>query len=246
MPERTEKRAELFEHLAELRSRLLRTLAYIAGGMVVAYFLYDPIYELLMRPIMPVLIAHDSKPTFLNIVEPFMLKVQVTLVAGLILVSPLVTLEMWRFISPGLTKSEKRPLRWMVPLSIFLFAAGASLCYWVLPYAFKWFASFLPKDAAIMQSVPANMRFELLMLLAFGCAFELPVVLMLLAQIGIVNSKMLKDNWRYSVVAIAVLAAMFTPSNDVLSMMTMAVPMVILYIASIWLVKLVERKPSRD
>lgn len=246
MAQDTEKRAELIEHLSELRTRLVRSLVYLAGGMIVAYFLYGPIYTALTRPIMPVLTAHHSKPAFLHIIDPFMLKVQVTLVAGLVLVSPLILLEMWGFISPGLTNNEKRPLRWMVPLSVFLFAAGVALCYWVLPYAFRWFASFIPKDAVVMQSIPANMRFVLLMLVAFGCAFELPVVLMLLAQIGIVNSKMLKDNWRYSVVAISILAATFTPSNDVLSMMTMAVPMVILYLSSIWLVKFVEHRPNRD
>jgi len=241
-----EKRAELFEHLAELRARLVRSFAYIAGGMVVAYFLYTPIYRLLTRQMEPVLKAHEGKYLFTSITEPFMLKIHITFVAGLILVSPLVTLEMWRFIAPGLTANERRPMRWMVPLSIFLFLAGGSLCYCILPWAFRWFALFLPDNAVIMQSVPANIRFVLLMLLAFGCAFELPVVLMLLAQVGIINSKMLKDNWRYSVVAIAVLAATFTPSNDVLSMMTMAVPLVILYLASIWLVKLVERKPGRE
>jgi sec-independent protein translocase protein TatC len=241
-----EKRAELFEHLTELRGRLVRSLAYITVGMVAAYFFYKPIYHMLTRQMDPVLKAHGGKYLFTSITEPFMLRMQVSFVAGLILVSPLVTIELWRFISPGLTRNERRPLRWMVPLSIFLFLAGASLCYYILPFAFRWFAAFLPSNAVIMQSVPANIRFVLLMLLAFGCAFELPVVLMLLAQLGIVNSKMLKDNWRHSVVGIAMLAAIFTPSNDVISMATMAVPMVFLYLASIWLVKLVERKPRRE
>jgi len=213
--------------------------------MGVAYYLYDPIYNMLTRQMEPVLNAHGGKYLFTSITEPFTLMLQVTFVAGLILVSPLVIFELWRFVAPGLTAKEKRPLRWMVPLSIFLFAAGAALCYSILPLAFKWFAIFLPKNAVIMQSVPANIRFVLMMLLAFGAGFELPILLMLLAQIGIINSKMLKDNWRYSVVGIAIVAAAVTPSNDVLSMSTMAVPLVLLYLASIWLVKLVERKPSR-
>jgi len=241
-----EKRAELVEHLSELRTRLVRMFAYIAVGMTAAWFLYRPIYNALTRQMEPVLKAHHGKYLFTNITEPFMLKMQVTFVAALIIVLPLITIELWKFVSPGLTKEEKRPLRWTVPLAIFLFALGAGLCYSILPMAFRWFAYYLPSNAELRPSVPATIRFELLMLLAFGCAFELPVVLMLLAQIGIVNSKMLKDNWRYSVVMISIVAATLTPSNDVFSMMAMAIPLAGLYVASIWLVKFVEKKPRKD
>jgi sec-independent protein translocase protein TatC len=241
-----EKRAELVEHLGELRTRLVRSAAYIAGGMLVAWFLYKPIYNALTRQMEPVLKAHQGKYIFTSITEPFLLKMQVTFVAALMIVLPLITIEIWRFISPGLTPDEKKPLRWTVPMAIFLFAGGASLCYYILPFAFRWFAFYLPQNAVIMPSVPATIKFELLMLLAFGCVFELPVVLMLLAQIGIIDSKMLKDNWRYSVVAISILAATITPSNDLFSMATMAIPLVILYLASIWLVKFVEKKPRKE
>lgn len=242
----TERRAELIEHLGELRTRLVRSAIYIGLGMIGAWFLYKPIYNALTRQMEPVLKAHAGKYIFTSITEPFLLKMQVTFVTALILVLPLITIELWRFISPGLMPNEKKPVRWMVPLSILLFAGGTSLCYSILPFAFKWFAYYLPSNAVIMPSVPGTMKFELLMLLAFGCVFQLPVILMLLAQIGIINSKMLKDNWRYSVVAISIIAASITPSNDVLSMATMAVPLCLLYIASIWLVKFVEKKPRKD
>lgn len=214
--------------------------------MAVSWFLYKPIYNALTRQMEPVLKAHQGKYIFTSITEPFLLKMQVTFAASLIIVLPLLIIEIWRFIAPGLTTNEKKPLRWTVPMAIFLFASGASLCYSILPFAFKWFAFYLPANAVIMPSVPATIRFELLMLLAFGCVFELPVVLMLLAQVGIIDSKMLKDNWRYSVVAISILAATITPSNDVFSMATMAIPLVLLYLASIWLVKFVEKKPGRE
>lgn len=240
-----ERRAELIEHLGELRTRLVRSVAYIAVGMIGAWFLYKPIYNALTRQMEPVLKAHQGKYIFTSITEPFLLKMQVTFFTALIITLPLITIEIWRFIAPGLMPNERKPLRWMVPMSIFLFIGGASLCYSILPFAFRWFAYYLPHNAVIMPSVPGTIRFELLMLLAFGCVFELPVVLMVLAQIGIIDSKMLKDNWRYSVVGISILAATITPSNDVLSMLTMAVPLVFLYLASIWLVKLVEKKPRR-
>lgn len=246
MARNPDRRAELVEHLAELRTRLVRSFAYIAVGMVGAWFLYKPIYSALTRQMEPVLKAHEGKYIFTSITEPFLLKMQVTFVAALILVLPLLTIELWRFISPGLMPNEKKPLRWMFPLSIFLFAGGVSLCYSILPFAFRWFAFYLPSNATIMPSVPGTMKFELLMLLAFGCVFELPVVLLVLAQLGIIDSKMLKDNWRYSVVAISIIAATITPSNDVLSMVTMAVPLVLLYLVSIWLVKFVEKKPKKE
>ncbi len=214
--------------------------------MVGTWFLYDRIYGALTRQMAPVLKKTGGKFLFTSITEPFMLRMQVTLVAALILVLPLITLEIWGFISPGLTKNEKRPLRWTVPLAIFLFALGSGLCYSILPMAFKWFACYIPNNAQIMPSVPATLRFEMLMLLAFGCAFELPVVLMLLAQVGIVNSKMLADNWRYSVVAISIIAATITPSNDVFSMLSMAIPLAGLYVVSIWLVKFVEKRPRAE
>jgi sec-independent protein translocase protein TatC len=224
----------------------MRSLAYVGGGMVAAYFFSDWFLKLLTRQLADVVKASHGRLVFQSITEPFMLKIQIALVGGLILTSPLVMMEIWRFIAPGLTKNEKRPLRWMVPLSLFLFLAGAAVCYSILPMAFRWFASFKPSNAVIYQSLPAGIRFVLMMLLAFGCGFELPIVLMVLAQIGLVNSKMLKKNWRYSVVGISIVAAAATPSNDILSMTTMAVPLVILYIVSIWLVKFVERKPGRD
>lgn len=242
MARNPEKRAELVEHLGELRTRLVRSVVYILAGMIVAWFFYDTIFDALTRQLGPVLGAKD-KLVFTTMAEPFMLKMQVSLAAGLILVLPLLIFEIWGFISPGLTSGEKRPLRWTVPLAVFLFASGASLCYWILPMAFRWFATYKPDNAVYMVTLPSLIRFELLMLLAFGSAFELPVVLMLLAQVGIVNSKMLKDNWRYSVVIISVVAATLTPSNDVFSMATMTIPLVILYVASIGLVKFVEKRP---
>lgn len=241
-----ERRAELIEHLSELRTRLVRSFIYIGVGMIGAWFLYEPIYKALTRQMEPVLKASHGKYLFTNITEPFMLKMQVTLVSSLIIVLPLITIELWKFISPGLTREEKRPLRWTVPCAIVFFLFGAGMCYSILPAAFKWFAYYIPSNAELRPSVPATIRFELLMLLAFGCAFELPVVLMLLAHIGIVNSKMLKDHWRYSVVAISIIAATLTPSNDIFSMLCLTIPLVALYLLSIWFVKIVEKKRGKD
>ena len=244
MAANSEKRAELFDHLAELRTRLIRSAIYVAAGMVVTWFLYKPIYKLLTRPLGDNL--KGGSLIFTTMAEPFMLRLQVALAGGLIIVLPLLVLEIWGFVSPGLTDKEKKPLRWTVPMAIILFLCGAALCYWILPVAFQWFASYKPADAQYMVTLPGLIRFELLMVLAFGCAFELPVVLMLLAQVGLVNSKMLNNNWRYAIVIISIAAASLTPSNDVFSMVALTLPLILLYIGSIYLVKFVEKKPASE
>ena len=239
-----EKRAELFDHLAELRTRLIRCALYVAAGMVVAWFAYAPIYALLTRQLGSTL--KGGQLVFTTMAEPFMLRLQVSLTGGLLVALPMLMFEIWGFVAPGLTPREKRPLRWTVPLAVFLFACGAALGYWVLPAAFTWFASFKTADAQYMVTLPNLIRFELLMVLAFGCAFELPIILMLLAQVGVVNAQMLKTNWRYAMVIIAIAAASLTPGNDVFSMVALTVPLMILYVLSIYLVRFTEKKPKSD
>ncbi len=238
-----EKRAELFEHLAELRNRLIRSVLYVCVGAVAAWVLYDAwLFPVLTKPMLPILRKMDSKFLLTNFPEGFMIQMQICLVAGLILTLPLVTWELWAFVAPGLTANEKRPIKWIAPLSIVLFLMGVVLCYFILPAAFGWFALYVPKNAELRPSVQQSILFTVKMLFAFGVAFELPVVLMLLGKVGIVNSRMLKANWRTCVVGVAIVAAVATPSNDAFSMLCMAIPLVFLFLFSIFLVWLVEEE----
>jgi len=240
-----EKTAELYDHLAELRSRLVRSIVYIIIGTAVAWFFYKSLFSLLTKPMTAVMSKIGAKFLLTSFPEAFMVQIQVCLIAGLILVSPLLTLEIWGFISPALTRSEKRPLIWCVPLSVILFASGVALCYFILPTAFQWFTSYIPDSAEFRPTMQHSIRFSALMLLAFGVMFELPVVLMLLAKVGIVDSRMLRDNWRIAVLVVSIVAAVATPSNDAFTMLTMAVPVVLLYFASILLVKIIEKKHGK-
>jgi sec-independent protein translocase protein TatC len=117
--------------------------------------------------------------------------------------------------------------------------------YLILPSAFSWFAGFIGEGAVLNQSPVKYITFVVKMLLAFGVVFQLPVVLMFLAWVGIVTSDMLKQNWRSAVVMTSIVAAVATPSNDAFTMVMMAIPLAILYFASIWLVKIVERMRAR-
>ncbi len=233
-----DREAELSEHLGELRTRIIRSIVYVALAAVAAWFLYDPlIYPFLTRPV-------AARTTFLltHIAEGFMIKFQVTMIAGVILAAPLVTFEIWGFVAPGLTREEKKPIWWIAPLCVVLFACGVATAYLIFPAAVTFFISYVPKGVELRPTVGSTITFVTKMLLAFGLVFELPVVLLFLGKLGIVSSKLLRSQWRYAVVILSIVAAVATPSSDAFSMAAMAVPLVVLYGLSILLVKFVEPK----
>jgi sec-independent protein translocase protein TatC len=243
-----DREMELWEHLSELRTRIFRTLIYLAAASIICWLLYDPVlYPTIKAPLQPLIQKYQIQMMFKHITGPFMLKLQVAVIAGLILALPLLTLELWGFVAPGLTPSERKGFYFVVPLSLFFFFLGVVTAYWILPSAFGYFASFLPKpepgklNTTLMQDPVLYWSFVMKMILAFGIVFQLPVVLMFLSWIGLVTSQMLKKNWRHSIVLCSVVAAVATPSNDAPTMLMMGVPLVILYFASIWLVSMVER-----
>lgn len=210
--------------------------------MIICWFFYDRIFTFLTAPAMKVFGPQHIKFQMTAITEGFMLKMKICLISGLILALPLVTTEAWGFVSPALTKSEKRPLMWIAPLSIVLFIMGVSLCYYIMPVAVDWFLGQKSPNTEFHPFVSQNLIFLVMMLLAFGLCFELPIVLMFLGKIGIINSRMMKTYWRQAIVITAIVAAVATPSNDALSMLMLAVPMCILFVLSIFLVKIIEPK----
>jgi sec-independent protein translocase protein TatC len=236
---------ELWEHLSELRGRIFRALLYVAVGMVVCWFFYNDLRAFLEVPLRQVL-GNDLKFLYTNVSQPFMVRMQISLVAGLILALPLITLEMWGFVAPGLTREEKKGFHVVVPLSILFFMLGVTTAYLILPNAFRWFVSFIEPGETLEQNPLQYVVFVVKMMLAFGVVFQLPVILMFLAWIGLVSSKMLKENWRTALVLTSVLGAVATPSQDAFSMLLMALPLAALYFASIWLVGMVERMRSRQ
>lgn len=240
-----DRQSEIYEHLAELRTRLIRCLIYLVVGTIIAWFLYDSLFAILTRPMTAILAARNSKFLLTSFPEAFMIQMQICLVAGIIIMIPLLTMEIWGFVSPGLTPEEKRPLKWIAPLSVILFICGVILCYNILPAGFRWFISYVPANAELRPSIQNSVLFTVKMLFAFGIVFELPVLLMLLANIGVVDSKLLIKNWRAAMVGVSIVAAIATPSNDALSMIMMAIPVAVLYFLSISLVKVVERKRKR-
>lgn len=240
-----EKRMELTEHLGELRARIIRIFLWLVIGTIVSYIYFKPIYALLFRPMQVALRAHpDWKIIFTQFTQPFFVVLQISAIAGLIMVFPLITMELWGFVGPALTKEEKRPLRYIAPFSVCLFAAGVLLAYWVAQFAIGWFIGFVDlfPNAVLYQDPKAYVIFMLKLMGAFGVTFQLPVVLMFFAWVGLLRSQTMKRSWRTAVVGIAILGLLVTPSNDVFTMLMMIVPVTILYLGSIFLVQIVERK----
>jgi sec-independent protein translocase protein TatC len=174
--------------------------------------------------------------------EMFLVQLQVSILIGFILAIPLVIWELAQFITPALTADERKPLRVLIPISIFLMLCGVTVAYLTLFFAMAWFVSFLDafsSNAALLQSPNDYVMFFIKMMAAFAIAFQLPVVLMGGAYLGLVTSKGLIKNWRWGIV-LAALGGLLTPSNDLPSMALMAIPLLMLYFGSIFLVRMVE------
>ena len=245
-----ERKAELTEHLAELRTRLIRACLYVVFGMVAVYILSGRIETVLMAPINTVVTAHAAAASqgqlppfaFHSFTDGFFLTLQIATFGGLVLALPFVILELWGFIAPALTAHEKKGVYFVAPMSVVLFLMGLSCAYLILPMAVKWFLSYIPPGAVLLQNPLTYIVFVVKLLLVFGLLFELPVVLMFLGKIGIISSALMIRYWRQIAVALFTLAMVVAPSNDPGTMLALAIPLTLLFFGSIGLVKLVEPK----
>lgn len=235
------KEMELWEHLSELRTRLIRSVCYVGLGLVIGWMIYPWLNHLFFAPLDPVLDRIHGKIVYTNFTQGFMLQLQVSLVAGLVVAIPLITLELWGFIAPGLTRNERKACYLIFPLSLFFFFMGIFVGYELMSVTVEYFAQYIPKDVELLQDPMKYIVFLVKMVVAFGVCFQMPVILMFLAYVGLVNSQVLREQWRMAVVGCFVIAAIATPGGDPLTMTIMAAPLAILYISSIVLVAFVER-----
>ncbi len=244
-----ERKAELTEHLAELRTRLIRATLYIVVGMIVMYALFKPIYTILEAPIAPILkLNPGSSFRFSSFTEPFFLQLQIATVGGLLLAAPLVVLELWGFVAPALTPQEKKGVHFVAPLSVLLFILGVACAYLILPRAVTWFLSYLSNfpNTILLQNPLTYTVFVIKLLLVFGLLFQLPVVLMFLGKVGIINSRLMVQYWRQIAVGLFTMAMVVAPSNDPGTMLALAIPLTVLFFGSIGLVKMVEPKTPSE
>lgn len=229
-----EKRLPLTEHLAELRSRLFRTLIAWALGSAIAWSFNEQIFALLLRP--AVLALGEGERTLQAIAptEIFFTYLKCALLAGFLLALPVIFWQLWAFVAPGLYPNEKNAILPFVAVSTLLFVSGAGFGHAaVMPLMFKFFTAF---DSEFVQSAwTMQAVFTLIthLFLAFGLAFELPVVVFFLALLGIVDAPTLWRGTPYAILAIFVVAAVLTPTPDWVSQLMLAVPMVILYLIGV-------------
>lgn len=242
-----EPKATFMEHLEELRKRIFRALVYIMLGWALAFALTPYVYDFLAAPLLATK-PEGAKFIFTHATEPFFLKFKLALVLGLILVMPLVMREVWGFIAPGLTKQERRAVKLIAPFSAVLFFAGVALGYYVLPAAFNFFLSYLDDypEAQLFQNPAQYVTFVVKMMFAFGLGFQMPVVLMFLAQVGLATPETMWKYWRQAILIIGLLAALLTPSGDAFSMLAIGLPMVFLYFLSIVLVGRIAKRRQRQ
>jgi sec-independent protein translocase protein TatC len=231
---------DLFSHLGELRARILYSVAAVAIASCITWNQGRWIQEFLARPILKTLRLSGIKSSQLVTLDPtegFYLYFQITLASAILLAAPFVLFQMWRFIEPALTKTERRYTIVLVPFSVLLFFAGVVLGYLMSPIFFQFFVAFTPPEAVPMFSYGASVALLAKMLLVFGVCFQVPVVTIFLNKIGLVSRNFLIEYWRHAVVVIFTIVAIITPTWDPLTLCACATPPCLLYVLSIWLVK---------
>lgn len=241
-------RLTLLEHLDELRKRITIAIAALAAGVIVAAVFNDFVFDLLLRPLkqVPGLPADAYQITTFSPAEPFMVSLKVWVVAGLIMASPVIIWELWAFVGPAFTPSEKRYFYPVVLATTLLFLGGIALAYFlVLPRGLNFLLTFGEGAFNVQNRASEYLTFAALFVLAFGIVFEMPVVLVLLARVGVIDSEFLRKNRRYAILICSIAAAFITPSQDAFSMLAMFVPLVVLYEISVILARMVEPKREK-
>jgi sec-independent protein translocase protein TatC len=226
-------------HLVELRDRLIK--ASIAIGVVAAVLAIFPgpaaLYDILAAP----LVAHLPKGATLiatSVISPFIVPLKILLMAAFLVALPVVLWQVWAFVAPGLYTHEKKLVLPLVVSSTILFFIGVAFCYFfVFGQVFSFIQSFAPKSITAAPDIEAYLSFVLTMFIAFGAAFEVPIVVIVLARMGIVSVQKLKEFRGYFIVLAFIIAAIITPP-DVVSQLALAIPMVLLYEVGIWAAQL--------
>jgi sec-independent protein translocase protein TatC len=232
-------------HLVELRDRLIRALMGV-GLCFIALAIYpgpSGLYDLLAAPLMSAL---PSGATMIatSVISPFMVPIKITMLAAFVIALPVVLWQAWAFVAPGLYSHEKKLVLPLVVSSTALFYMGMAFCYFfVFGKVFTFIQQFAPKSITAAPDIESYLSFVINMFLAFGASFEVPVVVVILARMGIVTIEKLKDFRGYFIVVAFVIAAVVTPP-DVVSQLALAIPMCILYEVGIWAAQMSAPKPD--
>lgn len=230
---------DLWSHLGELRARILYSLVSVLVAAVVTWNYGQEISEWFARPIRTTLAKHgvNFQLVTLDPTEGFLVYFQITLVAAILLAMPFILFQMWRFIEPALTGTERRFSIILIPFSVILFFTGCALGYVVSPVFFNFFLMFQPPGTTATFSYGTSVVLLAKMVLVFGICFQVPVITIFLTKIGLITRNFLIDYWRHAFVVIFTVVAILTPTWDPLTLVVCAGPPCLLYALSIWMVK---------
>lgn len=245
----TDEEKPFMSHLEDLRTMIVRIVITLVVSTIGTFCFYQELFRAILYPLVLsglVNSIEEARGYLINtdIAGPFMMAVNVSLIAAVIICFPIILIFLLQFILPGLKSNEKKLLFPAIGIGTGLFLTGTAFGYWVvLPKALKFFDEFAESlGAKQMWELSAYITFSTRFILVFGISFELPVIVMALVKLDFLNFKIMKSTWRHALVAITLFAAIITPTPDVLTLMLMSGPLYVLYAICVWLAYIMEKK----
>ncbi len=237
----------LKEHLVEARNRLFKSALAMIPGIVIGWILYDPLMAAVTAPLRDISAERHivASLNFEGVTTSFDLKLQISLILGLILASPVWIYQLWAFITPGLTKKERRYTLSYLFAAVPLFLAGVYVGWLIWPNIVRALTSFTPEGGSNIMKAVDYLQFVLQLMLFMGVAFLVPVLLFALNAIGMVRGKTYLKAWRFTILGVTIVSAMAAPGSDVMSMFFLAAPLLVLYFGAIGLCILNDKRRDR-